>query len=171
MGAGTHILSCECTPPRAEPCSPECWKHCQAGHRQAPPPSLTMLFVRAPDPAIHGGPAAPPSALGAKSHRPTSSGKEFLALQVCCFFKGSPGLVPAPDARLSAHNTDLDRPPSKIQKGRHAPRSVQGRVSTHPGLQCSSRRPQEADWPGRRVMALPGPDGALRGGGCSAAGS
>lgn len=112
---------------------------------------------------------------GRKATGLPSSGKEFQALQVCCFLKGSPGLAPAPDVCPSAQSISLDQPPPKIQKGRREQRSVRGRVSTHPGASVPiASVPAGAaggGWPGRRVVALPGPDGALRGGGCSAAGS
>lgn len=47
-----------------------------------------------------------------QDHRPPG---ELLALQVCCFLKGSPGLA-LPHVCPSAQNTGLDQPPPKIQK-------------------------------------------------------
>lgn len=77
--------------------------------------SHRLLFAGAPGPAPTGDQQPHPVLRGRKVTGPPSSGKEFLALQVCCFLKGSPGLA-LPHVCPSAQNTGLDQPPPKIQK-------------------------------------------------------
>lgn len=144
------------------------------GHRQAPRPSLTGCFLQVLLALPPTGDQQPHSVLrGRKVTGPPSSRKEFLALQVCCFLKGSPGLAPAPDVcpeyRLGSASAQNTKRPTCAEVS--AGPSEHTSWGFSPDHQCSSRRPQEVDWPGRRVVALPGPYGALRGGGCSAAGS